>query len=614
MRLVLLLAAVVFVDAAMALDRPIDAVKLSMKRSSSGRKTLTFVTKDVNLPFPTIGSADDPATGTPGGMVVDLFSRGEGVGQISIGRGVGLPGWSIATGAVPSYRYVNPGAPSGPTSARTVLVRKGKVLKIVAKDVPLPLAATQQRLAIRITMGDVRVCAVFLSPSLVRDVPGSVVGKHALALSLADCQDASLDTRCGGKDTFEEIQDRIFTGHGCNVSSCHGPFAAANLDLRPGASWTQLIDVPADNPAANAAGKKRVVAGDPAASFLSQKLHGTQDTAGGEGSTMPLVGTPLSQTELDVVDAWIAAGAPQTGSVDAAPCLPPVAYEPAPPLTPPPGGYQIVLNGPTLQPGQEQEGCMWIPVPNATNFDVSKWEFSLNPGTHHFAIFQYQPSGTPPNLGVWRAGDFGCFSGANFGTNITGAPYAPYYIDAYPAGVARRLVAGTFLGLNAHYYNQFDVPIQIKVSINVYPYSGSTPRLATTIVDIDDTFNINIPPFTQQIFPPVGQPRARWTNTGLLPRNVIFLGGHMHSRGLRFTVWASNGTKLYESFDWSHPNSRVFTPGMVLNPGDYITYECLYDNGVTRPVREDAGGFPTNLVFGVSAEDAMCIVTGSYYE
>ena len=53
---------------------------------------------------------------------------------------------------------------------------------------------------------------------------------------------------------------------------------------------------------------------------------------------------------------------------------------------------------------------------------------------------------------------------------------------------------------------------------------------------------------------------------------------------------------------------------LVLPPGDFVDYECLYDNGVTRPVRTDGGGNPTNLVFGVSAEDAMCIVAGTYYE
>src|SRR5262249_51826964 len=157
------------------------------------------------------------------------------------------------------------------------------------------------------------------------------------------------------------------------------------------------------------------------------------------------------------------------------------------------------------------------------------------PGTHHFAIFEWSGSGTP-QTGVWKAGDFGCFSGANFGNNISGAPQAPYYIDVLPSGVARRIYSGHYLGLNAHYYNTFNVPIQMKVWINMYPYSGPTPKLATTIVDIDDTFSINIAPFTAAIHPPVGNPRARWTNTGLASKSVFYLGGHMHHTGPRFTV------------------------------------------------------------------------------
>ena len=50
----------------------------------------------------------------------------------------------------------------------------------------------------------------------------------------------------------------------------------------------------------------------------------------------------------------------------------------------------------------------------------------------------------------------------------------------------------------------------------------------------------------------------------------------------------------------------------MLAPGDYIDYECLEDNGVTRPVRRDAAGNPATLVFGVSVEDEMCILVGAY--
>jgi hypothetical protein len=601
--------------AAEAADQPISASKIQLKRTKSG-SSMSFITKDANMPFPAVLSLDNPATGSPGGVLIELYTRTEGWAQIEIPPGLGKPGWSVATGTIPSYKFANAPAPGGLSMAKSLVMRQGKLLKITTKAVPLPLAEAEGFVAIRITMGTKRSCAMFRSQAVSRDVPGKFIGKFASPLFLPDCEDATIENppnQCGGADTFQVIQDRIFTVHGCDVATCHGSLNSAHLDLRPGASYTQLVNVAADNPVAAAAGKDRVTPGDSVASFLSQKLHGTMDSGAGEGSQMPLVGGPLSAQEIALIDGWIDAGAPQAGEVEGAPCLPPITYSPAPALTPPAGGYQLLLNGPVLQPGQEQEGCMWVPVPNAADFDVGKWEYSLNPGTHHFAIFEWSGNGTP-TTNVWTPGDFGCFSGANFGNNISGTPQAPYYIDAYPSGVARRLVAGRYLGLNAHYYNTFTVPIQIKVWINMYPYSGPTPRLATTIVDIDDTFGINIPPFTAQVFPPAGQPRARWTNTTGGPVNVIMLGGHMHYRGVRFTVWNSIGTKLYESFNWAHPNTRLFSPPLVLAAGDYFDYECFYDNGIDRPVRTNAQGNPVYLNFGVSAEDAMCIVTGSYYQ
>jgi hypothetical protein len=422
----------------------------------------------------------------------------------------------------------------------------------------------------------------------------------------------TVDERCPDRDdTFQEIQQHVFAARGCTVATCHGPFASGGMDLRPGAAYPELVDVPATNAAARAAGKKRVVPFDAGASFLSQKLHATLRP--GEGSPMPAVGRRLSATELALVDAWIDGGAPAVGVVAGAPCPPEEEYVPADPLPPPPGGYQILLQGPTLQPGQEEEGCLWIRAPNAANFDVGSWEFSLNPGTHHFAVFEYNRAGSPAT-GIWRRNDFGCFSGTEFGNNVSGSPQSPYFVDAYPRGVARTLRAGSYLGLNAHYYNEFDVPIEVKVWINIHPYPGTPAHRALTIVDIDDTFAIRVPPFTVQTFPPLGQPRARWTNTTSRPRTVISLSGHMHHRGLRFTAWRSDGTKLYENFDWAHPIIRYLDPPLVLAPGDFVEYECLYDNGVDRPVRRNASGRPVDLVFGVSAEDAMCIVTGQYYQ
>ena len=45
---------------------------------------------------------------------------------------------------------------------------------------------------------------------------------------------------------------------------------------------------------------------------------------------MPLVGPALPADELALIDAWIAAGAPATGRVPGAPCLPPTSTFPPP--------------------------------------------------------------------------------------------------------------------------------------------------------------------------------------------------------------------------------------------------------------------------------------------
>ena len=106
---------------------------------------------------------------------------------------------------------------------------------------------------------------------------------------------------------------------------------------------------------------------------------------------------------------------------------------------------------------------------------------------------------------------------------------------------------------------------------------------------------------------------GRFVNTLGKPMSFINLTGHMHKRGLMFTAWRSNGTKLYQNFDWAHPLGVLYDPPFVLASGDWIDYECLHDNGVTRPVKLDAFGKPTDLRFGVTTDDEMCILPGVYY-
>ena len=117
--------------------------------------------------------------------------------------------------------------------------------------------------------------------------------------------------------TFDRVQHQIFN-QSCAVSGCHDSQSrTGNLLLEPGAAYTNLVGVAPDNVAADNAGWKRVhvlspTSGDPATSLLLQKLRGPPD---GFGARMPFGRPKLDQTLIDVVQLWIAAGAPATGWV-----------------------------------------------------------------------------------------------------------------------------------------------------------------------------------------------------------------------------------------------------------------------------------------------------------
>jgi hypothetical protein len=96
---------------------------------------------------------------------------------------------------------------------------------------------------------------------------------------------------------------------------CHGeePTESIALDLRPPYAFAELVDVPAKG----RPGSWRVHRGDPANSFLIDKLRGKLRQ--GEGKAMPLDvdrGVPIEPSPLPpqfidtVLRPWIAAGAP----------------------------------------------------------------------------------------------------------------------------------------------------------------------------------------------------------------------------------------------------------------------------------------------------------------
>jgi methionine-rich copper-binding protein CopC len=100
--------------------------------------------------------------------------------------------------------------------------------------------------------------------------------------------------------TFKAVQDNVLTPF---CTGCHaGASAPLGLRLDAGNSYALLVNVAS----VEVGSLKRVLPGDPGNSYLVQKLEGRAAV----GARMPLGGAALSQANIDLVRAWIAAGAP----------------------------------------------------------------------------------------------------------------------------------------------------------------------------------------------------------------------------------------------------------------------------------------------------------------
>jgi len=111
--------------------------------------------------------------------------------------------------------------------------------------------------------------------------------------------------QCQDSVCFERDIQPIFTAN-CALSGCHaGTSPQQGQNLSDGLAYQSIVNVPANE----RAGLMRVLPSQPDSSYLVHKVQGTQASVGGSGGQMPLGGTPLSQSQIDLIRAWIAAGA-----------------------------------------------------------------------------------------------------------------------------------------------------------------------------------------------------------------------------------------------------------------------------------------------------------------
>jgi len=90
----------------------------------------------------------------------------------------------------------------------------------------------------------------------------------------------------------------------CASIGCHvGSAPKENLDLSTGKTYSNTVNVAANE----CSSRKRVIPGDPANSYVMQKLLGVNLCS---GSQMPKAGSSLPSSDLQAISNWICEGAP----------------------------------------------------------------------------------------------------------------------------------------------------------------------------------------------------------------------------------------------------------------------------------------------------------------
>ncbi len=109
----------------------------------------------------------------------------------------------------------------------------------------------------------------------------------------------------GDQVTLSGDVQPIFTSN-CALSGCHaGTNPQQGMNLSAGQTFANVVNVPA----MELSTMNRVTTDEPDKSYLVHKVQGTHLNVGGSGNQMPLGRSPLTQTDIDLIRAWIEAGA-----------------------------------------------------------------------------------------------------------------------------------------------------------------------------------------------------------------------------------------------------------------------------------------------------------------
>jgi hypothetical protein len=365
------------------------------------------------------------------------------------------------------------------------------------------------------------------------------------------------------ESTFARIQAEVLD-KSCTASSCHAAIArAGSLVLEGDRAYDELVGVAPANPAAATTGMQRVYPNEPDKSFFYMKLAHQLDE--GMGLAMPWGGPYLNEASLEVIRAWILAGAPREGAVpgdDGRP-LGPDADDEDVVLPPPERGVQIEVTTRAVPLGEEETACHYLKLPSDVDFDVNRIQIAVSGGSHHIHLYRpFDPSYQVPD------GFEVCNMAVDFNVwELVAATQLPRSDWQLPEGVAYHFRAGEQILVQTHFVNVGALSTEgegdVLMNLNEAP-AGSVVHYAGSLFGQD-----------RDVFVPAHSMPTQYADC-TFPNQITLMAmtGHYHFRGRVFTsqkldVNGAPGQEIYhhEGYDdplfltYEGPNAPTFAPG-----------------------------------------------------
>ena len=372
--------------------------------------------------------------------------------------------------------------------------------------------------------------------------------------------------------TFQRIQEQVFNVS-CISSSCHSSVGqAGELILEDGHSWAYLVNHTPSNPVSKQRGMMRVMPGQPEMSLLIAKL--APNLSAGEGLAMPYGGAPLDPGTVEVIAAWIEAGAPQQGVVpgDDGRDLNPGVDDGEISLPPPVRGVQVRVTSPALAPGTEETGCHYLKLPSDADIDVNRIQVAVSGGSHHIHLYRaldktldlqdhYEVCNVAVDFEVWEP------------VVVVQLRRTDWEL---PPGVAYHVRAHEQVLVQTHFVNVGSLETQ-GAGTAIINLQAAEPGTITTHAGVifGQDKDVFVPKLSQT------------TTSGaecVFPKPITLMAetGHYHFRGRQFTDYRwDNGVRgevIYQYNGYDDPPFTLHYPERPFAAGQGLQWVCYYEN------------------------------------